>query len=107
MNTTAPEVQAAAWDFMKYMLQLQQQVKWHLQGSYLPMVRRRRSRPEVQKFWKTDLAGGMLKVAYDQLNSTNPKHPGALIGGPTPTTRPRCARCSRASSSTASPSTAP
>ncbi len=38
MNTTAPEVQAATWDFMKYMLGVQQQVKWHLQGSYLPAV---------------------------------------------------------------------
>lgn len=80
MNTTAPEVQAATWDFMKYMLQIQQQVKWHLQGSYLPAVKGVSADPEVQNFWKTDLAGGMLKVGYDELNSINPRHPGALIG---------------------------
>jgi ABC-type glycerol-3-phosphate transport system substrate-binding protein len=65
---------------MKYMLQIQQQVKWHLQGSYLPAVKGVAEDPEVQNFWQTDLAGGMLKVAYDQVNTIDPAHPGALIG---------------------------
>jgi ABC-type glycerol-3-phosphate transport system substrate-binding protein len=65
---------------MKYMLQIQQQVKWHLQGSYLPAVKGVSADPQVQNFWKTDLAGGMLKVGYNELSSINPRHPGALIG---------------------------
>src|SRR3546814_8174794 len=36
-NTTPPEVQAAAWDFMKYVNEPENQARWHLQGSYLPV----------------------------------------------------------------------
>ena len=106
MNTTAPVVQAATWDFMKYMLQIQQQVKWHLQGSYLPAVKGVSADPQVQNFWKTDLAGGMLKVGYDELLQVDPQQPGTPDRSVHRTTRmpsrtPSTASCSRATRSTA------
>ncbi len=80
MNTTSPEVQAATWDFMRYMLQVPQQVTWHLEGSYLPSVKGVSTDPSVKEFWKTSQAGKMLSVADAELHGIDPAHPGALIG---------------------------
>lgn len=79
-NTGTPEVQAATWDFMKYMLQVPQQVEWHLEGSYLPSVKGVSEDPKVKEFWATSQAGKMLSVADAELQTIDPAHPGALIG---------------------------
>ena len=52
-NTVAPEVQAGAWEFMKYMQTTDGQVGWHLTGSYLPTTQAAGSDPRV-----TELLGG-------------------------------------------------
>lgn len=80
VNTNKPEVQAGAWKFMKFMLQKQQMVDFHLGASYLPFVKGAAEDPRVQKFWKTDLAGVMLKTAAGQLDAVDPKAPGPIIG---------------------------
>ena len=46
-NTVPPEVQAAAWEFMKYMQTVDGQVGWHLVGSYLPTTQAAASDPRV------------------------------------------------------------
>jgi sn-glycerol 3-phosphate transport system substrate-binding protein len=79
-NTVPPEVQAGAWEFMRYMQSTDSQVSWHLVGSYLPTTQAAASDPRVIKFWDTDLAGKMLKTAYEQLLKVDPQKPGPSIG---------------------------
>jgi sn-glycerol 3-phosphate transport system substrate-binding protein len=81
MKTSAPVKQAAAWDFMKWWNQVDQQVAWHLEGSYLPWVLAAAQDPRVQTFWTDDLAGRWLAIAYSELvNGVNPDFTGPLIG---------------------------
>lgn len=81
LNTSPPAEQAGAWDFMKWWNQLDQQVVWHLEGSYLPWLRAAAEDPRIQTFWKDDLAGRWLAIAYDEMvTGINPDFPGPLIG---------------------------
>ncbi len=80
VNTNKPEVQAGAWDFLKFMLQKEQVVKFHIGASYLPFIKGAPEDPRVQKFWKSDLAGVMLKTSFEQLDAVDPKAPGPIIG---------------------------
>lgn len=79
-NTVDPEEQAAAWAFMRFMWETDSQVAWHLVGSYLPTTQAAAFAPEVATYWTEDLAGRMLKVAYDQLLTIDPEQPGPQIG---------------------------
>jgi sn-glycerol 3-phosphate transport system substrate-binding protein len=79
-NTVPAEQQAAGWAFMKYMWQTENQVAWHIKGSYLPSTQVAANAPTVTTYWKDDLAGRLLKVAYDQLLQVDPQRPGAQIG---------------------------
>ena len=56
------------------------QVGWHLVGSYLPTTQAAATDPRVTTFWEDDLAGKMLKTAYDQLLEVDPDKPGPSIG---------------------------
>ena len=80
LNTSKPEVQAASWEFAKFMLQAENAAYWNLHGGYLPMVKAAAQLPEVQAYWNDDLAGQMSKVAYDQLGAVDVFQPGPLIG---------------------------
>jgi ABC-type glycerol-3-phosphate transport system substrate-binding protein len=79
-NTVPPEQQAAAWEFMKFMWQTENQVAWHLVGSYLPTTQTAANAPAVIAYWQDDLAGRLLKVGYDQLLQVDPQRPGPQIG---------------------------
>ncbi|HEX4905994.1 MAG TPA: extracellular solute-binding protein, partial [Acidimicrobiales bacterium] len=79
-NTVEPEEQAAAWAFMRFMWETDSQVAWHLVGSYLPTTQTAANAPPVASYWTDDLAGRMLKVAYDQLLQVDPERPGPQIG---------------------------
>jgi sn-glycerol 3-phosphate transport system substrate-binding protein len=79
-NTVPPEQQAAAWEFMKFMWKTDSQVAWHLVGSYLPTTQAAAAHPDVVAYWEDDLAGRLLKVAYDQLLQVDPERPGPQIG---------------------------
>jgi sn-glycerol 3-phosphate transport system substrate-binding protein len=79
-NTVPAEQQAAAWRFMRFMWETDSQVAWHLVGSYLPTTQQAVGAPEVASYWTDDLAGRMLKVAYDQLLTVDPDAPGPQIG---------------------------
>ncbi len=78
--TNSPEVQAAAWAFSQYMASEQGQLKWHTEGSYLPIVPGATEDPEFIAFWDSGLAGRMLRTATTQLESIDADVPGPLIG---------------------------
>ena len=80
-NTVAPEVQAGAWDFMKFFNSLDSQVKWNLDGSYLPYRVSAAKDARIIDAWTNDLAGRWLAIAYGELiNGVDPNFPGPLIG---------------------------
>jgi sn-glycerol 3-phosphate transport system substrate-binding protein len=80
-NSTAPEVQAAAWDFMKWWNSPATQTIWNTEGSYIPFSTTAAQSPEVQQFWRNDIAGRWLSVSYEQLSEgVDPSWPGPLIG---------------------------
>jgi len=79
-NATPPEVQAAAWDFARWFNEPAQQVRWNIEGSYLPWNMQAADEPELQAFWEDELTGHWLSTAYEQLVGSNPEWPGPLIG---------------------------
>ncbi|MEZ5142615.1 MAG: ABC transporter substrate-binding protein [Acidimicrobiales bacterium] len=79
-NTTKPEVQAAAWDFMKFMNTPEAQAKMFTGGSFLPYNTKAADQPAVQQAFTTTLSGRWLKIAYDQVLAIDPSFPGPLIG---------------------------
>lgn len=79
-NTVAPEVQAAAWDFLKFMNEPHAQAQMLIGGSYLPYNRDAASLPEVTSFYQQSLSGRWLKTADEQVVAIDPSFPGPLIG---------------------------
>lgn len=82
MTTANADVnQSAAWTFMKWWNEIDQQVTWNLDGSYLPFVSATVDDPRVQAYWKDDLAGRWLAIAYNQMvEGVNPGFTGPRIG---------------------------
>jgi sn-glycerol 3-phosphate transport system substrate-binding protein len=79
-STSPPEVQAAAWDFMKFMNGEQAQLRMLTGGSYLPYRTAVAKTPEAQRFFASSLAGGWLEIANEQVETIDPRFPGPLIG---------------------------
>jgi sn-glycerol 3-phosphate transport system substrate-binding protein len=80
-NTGPPEVQAGAWDFMKFFNSVPSQVTWNMRGSYLPYRTTAVDDPVLQERWTTTVAGSWLAIAYDELlTGVDPAFPGPLIG---------------------------
>lgn len=79
-STTPPEVQAAAWDFMKWVNRPENQFLWHTEGSYLPPRQDAPDDPQIQRFWTTTRPGIWLSRAYDLMTNLDPDFPGPLIG---------------------------
>jgi sn-glycerol 3-phosphate transport system substrate-binding protein len=81
MGTTPPEVQAGAWDFMKYVNTVDVQVLSNLQGGADPVLLSVPEVPEVQETWADTLSGQWLAISFDQQeNGIDPEFPGPLIG---------------------------
>ncbi len=82
MDTTAPEVQAAAWDFMRFMNSTHAQAQNLLGGSYMPWLQAANSDPEVAAYYAGEggIAGAWLKLANDLVGAIDPDFPGPLIG---------------------------
>lgn len=79
-NTTPPEVQAAAWDFLKFMNTAEAQAKMFTGGSYLPYLRAAADEPSVQQAFTSTMSGRWLKIAYDEVLNIDPSFPGPLVG---------------------------
>ncbi|MCU1454759.1 MAG: putative glycerol-3-phosphate transporter subunit periplasmic-binding component of superfamily [Acidimicrobiales bacterium] len=80
LNTSSPATQAASWKFLQFMLRPDNAKRWYLVGSYQPILRATANEPDVQTFWQTDVAGVLLKPAYQQFVGADPKQPQPLIG---------------------------
>ena len=79
-NTGTDAVQSAAWDFVKYFNSTPVQVKWTLEGSYLPILDSAKDDPTLKENWATTTRGKWLSTAYDGIKSLDADFPGALIG---------------------------
>lgn len=80
-NTGSPEVQAGAWDFLKFINTTESQVFNDLQGSYLPLLESAAADPELQATWQDTLSGQWLALGYDQLlNGVDPDFAGINLG---------------------------
>lgn len=80
-NTGPPEVQAAAWDFIKFFNTVDSQVQWNIDGSYLPYRMSAVEDPRLKAKWTDTLSGRWLAIAYDELlNGIDPAFPGPLMG---------------------------
>ena len=81
MSTTAPEVQAAAWDYMKFVNSVDAQVMSNLQGGNDPVLLSVADVPEVQQTWEDTLSGQWLAISFaQQENGIDPDFPGPLVG---------------------------
>ncbi len=81
MSTTPPEVQAGAWDFLKFINTTQSQVTNDLEGSYLPLLQSAVDDPVLQDTWQNTLSGQWLALGFDQLqDGVNPDSPGITLG---------------------------
>ena len=79
-NTGSPQVQAAAWDFAKFMNQPSSQAQMLIGGSYLPYRNATADLPETRAFFNASLSGRWLEIAYEQVKAIDPAFPGPLIG---------------------------
>ncbi len=80
-NTSADEVQAAAWDFITWFNEVPQQVTWSIEGSYLPFNTDAVDDPALQAAWSDKLSGRWLAIAWEEINSgLDPDFPGPIIG---------------------------
>ncbi len=79
-NTGTPEVQSAAWDFVKFFNTTASQVQWTIDGGYLPILDSAKSDPTLKSDWETSRRGKWLATAYGGISTLNPGFPGALIG---------------------------
>ncbi len=79
-NTNGDEVIAGAWDFISWMNEPAQQVRWNLEGSYLPWNLAAADDPELQEAWESTRRGRWLAIAYEALLNADPEWPGPLIG---------------------------
>jgi sn-glycerol 3-phosphate transport system substrate-binding protein len=80
VNASEPAQQAASWKFLRYMLEPANAKAWHIQSTYLPIVKSVSDEPDVQAFWQDSLAGVLVRVAVEQLQDADPDEPGPLIG---------------------------
>jgi sn-glycerol 3-phosphate transport system substrate-binding protein len=79
-DTTADEVQAAAWDFLTFMNTAEAQGEMLIGGSYLPYLVAANDLPAVREFYESGLSGRWLRIANDEVQQIAPDFPGPLIG---------------------------
>ena len=67
IDSDDPEVDAAAWEFMKFVAELEQQKAWHMNTGYYPIRLDALDDPELQDFWQEN---PNFRTAIDELSST-------------------------------------
>ncbi|MFP4438282.1 MAG: ABC transporter substrate-binding protein [Chloroflexaceae bacterium] len=68
IDTGTPEEQAAAWEFMKFMAEPEQQITWHTGTGYFPVRTDLMDNPDLEQFWEEN---PNFRTAIEQLNTTN------------------------------------
>jgi sn-glycerol 3-phosphate transport system substrate-binding protein len=71
---------SAAWDFMKYFNQTEQQVTWAVEGSSFPVRQSATESPELQAYWTDTQSGQWMAEAYKGFTTLDPEFPGPVIG---------------------------
>ena len=79
-NTGSPEVQSAAWDFLKYFNQTENQVIWTREGSYLPVRQSTQEALNADPTWEASQRGKWITTAFDSMKALPADFPGPLIG---------------------------
>lgn len=77
---STPEEIAASWDFLKWVNETEQQVKWTVQGSYLPVFSGAEEDPELQAYFNDTRPGQWLSESLESLKQVDPDFPGPVIG---------------------------
>ena len=71
---------AGAWDFLRFFNSTDNQVRWTLEGSYLPVTESAQQHPDLVDSFENDRAGQWLSVAYEQLRTLDADFPGPVMG---------------------------
>jgi sn-glycerol 3-phosphate transport system substrate-binding protein len=79
VNKSAPEKQAAAWQYLKFLDDTANMTKWAIGTGYVPIRKSSAQSADMQDYWAKNPA---YKVAYDQLvnGPTNAATSGSVIG---------------------------
>src|SRR5215207_205814 len=79
VNKSAPQKQAAAWKFLKFLDDPKNMTTWAIGTGYLPILKASAASPEMQQYWQENPE---YKIAYDQLldGPTNVATSGSVIG---------------------------
>ena len=79
-NGSSPEQIAATWDFVQWLVDPEQQARWHVNTGYIPISFAASEDEQVQALW-SERPG--YQVAYEQLADDNlpPGGGGPVIGG--------------------------
>jgi sn-glycerol 3-phosphate transport system substrate-binding protein len=79
VNKSAPEKQAAAWQFLKFLDSPESLTTWAIGTGYLPIRKAAADSSAMQQYWQQNPA---FKVAYDQLANgpTTVPTSGSVIG---------------------------
>jgi sn-glycerol 3-phosphate transport system substrate-binding protein len=79
VNKSAPEKQAAAWQYLKFLDDTANMTKWAIGTGYVPIRKSSADSAEMQEYWAKN---PFYKVAYDQLvdGPTNVATSGSVIG---------------------------
>lgn len=79
VNKSAPEKQAAAWEFLKFLDSPSSQATWAVGTGYLPIVKKAAESADVKDFWAQNPG---YEVAFDQLLTgvNSPATAGSVIG---------------------------
>jgi sn-glycerol 3-phosphate transport system substrate-binding protein len=80
LDVGPPAQQAAAWRFLRYMLEPANSKRWHIEGGYLPVVQGVLDDPDVVEFRSTDLGGLLLAPSAEQIAVADPEDAAPLIG---------------------------
>jgi ABC-type glycerol-3-phosphate transport system substrate-binding protein len=71
---------SASWDFLQFFNETPNQVRWTLEGSYLPVSDSARNDPALQEEFTTTRRGEWLATATASLDELDPDFPGPVIG---------------------------
>jgi sn-glycerol 3-phosphate transport system substrate-binding protein len=79
--TNSPEVQAGAWEFIRFLNQPENQAVWAGRGSNTPAFASTADEPELQEAWESSLGGRWQRLAFEVLeDGVDPDFPGPVIG---------------------------
>ena len=71
---------AAAWDFLQHFNETPQQVRWTLEGSYLPVSQAAAEDPTLLEEFEATRRGKWLATAASSLEFLDPEFPGPVFG---------------------------